>query len=170
MNIRVFMPQDIPDNRLNIWSQATFSEDHLTPETPSSLRDNLLIAAIAIQSEEPVGFGGLIAARTNQGYGLTINNQIVAELGGAYILPEFRGHGIWKGLVASRIHFAKSSNLKVVCITGNPVVQTGLKEIGATPMEGSKHKVTLDALCLQCDAQDSCGYCPLQPGTSWMVA
>ncbi len=169
MTIDICLCKTLPEDWLTQWSAATYSEEHLTPETPGSLQNNLLISAVAISDGIPVGFGGLIAARTNQGHGLVIDGKPVVELGGAYIKPAFRGTGIWKLLAFKRIQFAVQNKLKVVCITGNPIVQSGLKEIGSMPMDHVRDRQMLEALCLKCKTEDECGYCPLQPQTSWLV-
>lgn len=169
MTTHVCMYESLPDDWLIRWSAATYSEEHLTPETPDSLSSNLLMAAVAISDGDPVGFGGLIAARTNQGHGLVIDGRAVVELGGAYIHPDFRGTGIWKQLAFRRIRYAVRNNLKVVCITGNPIVQAGLRDIGSKPMDRVSDQQILETLCLKCKPQNECGYCPLQPQTSWLV-
>jgi len=159
----------VPDELLTKWSQATKAERHLIPETPDSLRDNLLAAVIAFWGDEAIGFAGLMAAHTRQGHGLWREDCQVIELGGAYIDPAHRGTGIWRRMVELRLDYARLQNWFVVCITGNPTVQQGLAKIGAEPINEPADQDLRQQLCLGCEPASSCEFCPLVDGNSWKL-
>jgi GNAT superfamily N-acetyltransferase len=169
MNIHYELSVDIPQTWLEIWSNATQHELHLTPESPESLRQNVIVAAIAVANDEPVGFAGIIEARTKLGHGITKNGQKVAELGGAYVLPSLRKHGVWQRLLELRVEYARKQNIQLVCISSNPTVQSGLQKFGAVQMCPERHNELMNELCLGCNPDTACAYCPLIPGAAWLV-
>jgi GNAT superfamily N-acetyltransferase len=160
---------EVPDELLRQWSETTQSESHLAPESPDSLRANLLFAAVAFDGDVAVGFAGLIAARTREGHGLRWDDRQVIELGGAYIRPGYRGTGIWRQLVELRLEYARSQNWLVVCVTGNPTVQLGLAKLGAEPMTEPGDRPLRKELCLSCAAAARCTFCPLVDGATWRL-
>lgn len=160
----------VPDGLLKQWSAVTQAEPHLAPETPDSLGENVLMAVIAFDGAEAIGFAGLIAARTRQGHGLQHDGRAVIELGGVYIHPRYRGHGLWRRMVELRLAYAREQTWFVVCVTGNPTVQLGLAKMGAQRMTDLADRPLREELCLGCQPASACAFCPLSEGTAWKFA
>lgn len=155
---------DVPNHLLRQWSEATQHEEHLAAETPESLARNLKLAVVAFDQGYAIGFAGLIVARTAQGHGIVWQGLPVIELGGAYIQQEYRGAGIWRRLLELRLDYARRQDWCVVCITGNPTVQSGLSQLGARNIV---EPALRQQLCMQCEG--GCTFCPLAEGTAWRV-
>ncbi len=169
MSVEYNLFKELPDDWLKCWSQATISEPHLLAETPTSLQAHLLASAVATIDNQPVGFAGLVEARTHQGYGCTYQNKRLVELGGAYVHPSMRGRGVWRQLLAVRIQYARCVGWKMVCVSTNPTVHTGLIERGALPLSMANDSQLLELLCLNCETNNGCKLCPLSPGSAWLV-
>jgi GNAT superfamily N-acetyltransferase len=172
-DIRYELMTELPDDLLKAWSEVTQDkkETHLTPETPESLRIGVLAAVVAFVGDEAVGFAGLITARTGAGHGLCWRGRKVVELGGVWVHPDWREHGIWTQMLRRRIRFGSSQNWHVVCVTTNDVVKRGMRKprmrkLGAKLIQDSELKA---ALCIGCANAATCGFCPMRTAECWEV-
>jgi GNAT superfamily N-acetyltransferase len=169
MIIRTFHPAELESQAalLQTWSDITIADPNIVPETPDSLRANLLVMLVAFDGEIPVAFAGIIDARNAAGHGITWDGKRAVELSGAYVLPAYRNHGIWSELMQLRIALATEKGWLGLCVTGNLVVQNHLEKIGSISANAAEYADLRSQLCLQCTA---CTYCPIRVQRSvWIV-
>jgi len=159
----------VPEQLLSQWSEATFTESHLVPESAESLKEKVVAAAVARDGARAVGFAGLLLARTRDGHPVQWAGRPVVELGGAFTQAVYRRQGIWLELVNMRLAHAKEQDWCVVCISGNPAVQDGLRDLGATAITDARYPGLCHELCLSCVAASGCKFCPKSPGTAWII-
>ena len=159
----------VPEYLRRQWSEATVRESHLVSETPESLESNVAAAVIAFAGDRAVGFAALLHARTDDHQPVIHDGRAVMELGGAYTQVAWRGHGIWAELVRLRLAYAKEQDWCVVCISGNHIVQSRLRDFGGRPMIGRDTAQLRRHLCLGCEVAAACEFCPMSPGTAWIM-
>ncbi len=171
-----FTKESITDHLIT-WSDAIRSNSqHMKPETPESLRNNLIFAVLAFHNGILVGAGGIMYPPEKK---LFYNKRKVVEFRSVYHDPNYKKCGIATGLVLRRLKFVKDKKFFPITLTQQPDMEPILRKTGWVLIEElfSKKLVPIKNGLRACDCHsnkrlpfvgDRCSVCPMRNRFIWI--
>jgi len=139
---------------LNLLSCATKEDKNtfLLPREVNFYLKHSLCIVFALSNNDLMGAASVISCldnRTNEK--MWIGSKLVVELGSNYVDPNYRGKGLAKEFVNTRLNFCKTKNHFAVSVTSNSTMKKIFDEIGGTQMDKYPEYVDLCSRIRTCN-------------------